>query len=58
VAENAWNHGVVLGDRIDKSQFDLLWQTTGTAYVNGQPIGHGHSRDHGLDKYTFHVSVS
>ena len=45
VAENAWNHGVVLGDRIDKSQFDLLWQTTGTAYVNGQPIGHGHSRD-------------
>jgi hypothetical protein len=20
--------------------------------------GHGHSRDHGLDKYTFHVSVS
>jgi 2-keto-4-pentenoate hydratase len=45
VAENAWNHGVVLGNRIDKSQFDLLWQTTGTAYVNGQSIGHGHSRD-------------
>jgi 2-keto-4-pentenoate hydratase len=45
VAENAWNHGVVIGDRIDKSQFDLLWQTSGTAYVNGQPIGSGHSRD-------------
>ena len=45
VAENAWNHGVVLGDFIDTSQFDMLWQSTGTAYVNGQPIGSGHSRD-------------
>lgn len=45
VAENAWNHGVVLGDRIDKSQFDALWLSTGTAYVNGQSIGSGHCRD-------------
>jgi len=45
VAENAWNHGVVLGDRIDKSRFTQLWQTTGTAFVNGQSIGSGHSRD-------------
>jgi 2-keto-4-pentenoate hydratase len=45
VAENAWNHGVVLGDRIDKSRFAQLWQTTGTAFVNGQSIGSGHSRD-------------
>jgi 2-keto-4-pentenoate hydratase len=45
VAENAWNHGVVLGSQIDKSRFADLWQTTGTAYVDGQPIGSGHSRD-------------
>jgi 2-keto-4-pentenoate hydratase len=45
VAENAWNHGVVLGTQIDRARFNDLWQTTGTAYVDGQPIGSGHSRD-------------
>ncbi|MSQ66477.1 MAG: hypothetical protein EXR37_09225 [Limnohabitans sp.] len=45
VAENAWNHGVVLGSQIDKARFDDLWQSTGTAYVDAQPIGSGHSRD-------------
>ncbi len=45
VAENAWNHGVVLGSQIDKSSFADLWQATGTAYVNGESIGSGHSRD-------------
>ena len=36
---------MVLGSQIDKSRFADLWQTTGTAYVDGQPIGSGHSRD-------------
>ena len=45
VAENAWNHGVVLGSRIDPAQFESLWLATGTAYSNGQEIGSGHSRD-------------
>lgn len=45
VAENAWNHGAVLGAHIDTSRFNDLWQATGTAYVDGQPIGSGHSRD-------------
>jgi 2-keto-4-pentenoate hydratase len=45
VAENAWNHGAVLGVRIEKNQFPDLWQSTGTAYVDGQAIGSGHSRD-------------
>jgi 2-keto-4-pentenoate hydratase len=45
VAENAWNHGAVLGARIEKNQFPDLWQTTGTAFVDGQAIGSGHSRD-------------
>lgn len=45
VAENAWNHGVVLGPRIDKSDFEQLWLTTGTAFVNGQALGAGKSHD-------------
>jgi 2-keto-4-pentenoate hydratase len=45
VAENAWNHGAVLGAQIDTSRFHDLWQATGTVYVDGQPIGSGHSRD-------------
>jgi 2-keto-4-pentenoate hydratase len=45
VAENAWNHGVVLGSQIDKSRFADLWQATGTAHVDGHAIGSGHSRD-------------
>ena len=45
VAENAWNHGVVLGSQIDKSRFDDLWRATGTVYVDGQVLGSGHSAD-------------
>ena len=45
VAENAWNHGAVLGSRIEKKQFSDLWQATGTAYADDQAIGSGHSRD-------------
>jgi len=45
VAENAWNHGVVLGSAIAVEDFDALWQTKATAYINGKAIGQGHSRD-------------
>jgi len=45
VAENAWNHGVVLGSVIAAKDFDALWQTQATAYINGKVIGQGHSQD-------------
>ena len=45
VAENAWNHGVVLGSAIAAKDFDALWQTQATAYINGKTIGQGHSQD-------------
>ena len=45
VAENAWNHGVVLGSVIAAKDFDALWQTQATAYINGKAIGQGHSQD-------------
>lgn len=45
VAENAWNHGVVLGSAIAAKDFDALWQTQATAYINGKAIGQGHSQD-------------
>jgi 2-keto-4-pentenoate hydratase len=45
VAENAWNHGVVLGSVIAAKDFDALWETQATASINGQAIGQGHSRD-------------
>lgn len=45
VAENAWNHGVVLGSAIAAKDFDALWQTQATATINGKAIGHGHSHD-------------
>jgi 2-keto-4-pentenoate hydratase len=45
VAENAWNHGVVLGSRIEARNFAKLWQTLGVAKVNGEMIGHGRSQD-------------
>jgi 2-keto-4-pentenoate hydratase len=45
VAENAWNHGVVLGPVIATKNFDALWQTQATAYINGKAIGQGHSQD-------------
>jgi 2-keto-4-pentenoate hydratase len=56
VAENAWNHGVVLGTAIAAKDFDTLWKTQATAFINGQAIGQGHCSDvmgylysHGLD---------
>jgi len=45
VAENAWNHGVVLGSAIAAKDFDALWQTQATAYINGKAIGQGNSQD-------------
>ena len=45
VAENAWNHGVVLGSAIAAQDFEALWQTQATAFINGQAIGQGHSSD-------------
>jgi 2-keto-4-pentenoate hydratase len=45
VAENAWNKGVVLGSVITAKDFDALWQTQATAYINGKAIGEGHSQD-------------
>ena len=45
VAENAWNHGAILGHRIEPWQFEKLWQTLGVARVNGEKIGHGKSQD-------------
>ncbi len=45
VAENAWNHGVVLGSVIAAKDFEALWQTQATAFINGQAIGQGHSSD-------------
>jgi 2-keto-4-pentenoate hydratase len=45
VAENAWNHGVVLGSAIAAKDFEALWQTQATAFINGQAIGQGHSSD-------------
>ena len=45
VAENAWNHGVVLGSVIAAKDFEALWQTQATAFINGQAIGKGHSSD-------------
>ena len=45
VAENAWNHGVVLGSAIAAKDFDRLWQTQATACINNQAIGQGHCGD-------------
>ena len=45
VAENAWNHGAVLGSAIAAKDFDTLWQTQATAYINNQAIGQGHCGD-------------
>jgi len=45
VAENAWNHGVVLGTAITAKDFDTLWQTQATAFINEQAIGQGHCSD-------------
>ena len=45
VAENAWNHGAVLGPAIAAKDFDTLWQTQASAYVNDQAIGQGHCSD-------------
>ena len=45
VAENAWNHGAVLGSAIAAKDFDRLWQTQATAYINNQAIGQGHCGD-------------
>ncbi len=45
VAENAWNHGAVLGTAIAATDFERLWQTQATAYINDQAIGHGHCSD-------------
>ena len=45
VAENAWNHGAILGHRIEPWQFEKLWQTLGVARVNSEKIGHGKSQD-------------
>ena len=45
VAENAWNHGVVLGSAIAAQDFEALWQTQATAFINSQAIGQGHSSD-------------
>lgn len=45
VAENAWNHGVVVGSAIAAKDFEALWQTQATAFINGQAIGQGHSSD-------------
>lgn len=45
VAENAWNHGVVLGSAIAAKDFDRLWSTQATAYINDQAIGQGHCGD-------------
>lgn len=45
VAENAWNHGVVLGSAIAAKDFDRLWPTQATAYINDQAIGQGHCGD-------------
>lgn len=45
VAENAWNHGVVLGSAIAAKDFDRLWQTKANAFINDQAIGQGHCID-------------
>jgi 2-keto-4-pentenoate hydratase len=45
VSENAWNHGVVLGSAIAAKDFDALWLTQATAYINGKAIGQGQSQD-------------
>jgi 2-keto-4-pentenoate hydratase len=45
VAENAWNHGAVLGTAIAAKDFDTLWQTQATAYINEQAIGQGRCSD-------------
>ena len=45
VAENAWNHGVVLGSAIAAKDFDRLWQIQATAFINEQAIGQGHCSD-------------
>ena len=45
VAENAWNHGVVLGSPIAPQHFDTLWQSQATASINDQVIGQGHCND-------------
>ena len=45
VAENAWNHGAILGDRIEADHLEKLWQTLGVARVNGEMIGQGKSQD-------------
>ena len=45
VAENAWNHGVVLGTPIAAKDFDTLWQTQASAFINDQAIGKGHCSD-------------
>ena len=45
VAENAWNHGVVLGSVIAAKDFDTLWQTQASAFINDQAIGKGHCSD-------------
>lgn len=44
-ADNAWNHGVVLGAwRHDWAQLDL-GAVRGVAYINGEPVGEGFGRD-------------
>ncbi len=45
VAENAWNHGAVLGPAIAAKDFDTLWQTQASAFVNEQVIGQGDCGD-------------
>ena len=45
MAENAWNHGVVLGSAIAAKDFDRLWQIQATAFINEQAIGQGHCSD-------------
>ena len=45
VAENAWNHGVVLGSPIAAKDFDALWQCQASAFINGKAIGQGHCHD-------------